>query len=62
MEVQGAAQIVQVEVRGLQVQSGAQIGKNLALLLKRKDHGNADILAWKGLDSRDVDTTFRKTR
>src|SRR5712664_1233385 len=61
MKVRRAAEIVQVEMRILQIESGARIGQNLALLGKGKDHGHAGILTWKAFHARNVNATFRQT-
>ncbi len=58
MKMGSAAEIVQVEVSKLQVQSGPQIGKNLASLGKRKDHSDPRGLARKDFDPRNIDPTL----
>ncbi len=55
MKVGSAAQIVQVQVRKLQIQGGAEISENLALFAKRKDYGDTGGLVWKCSDSRNID-------
>src|SRR6267143_361809 len=61
MKVRGAAEIVQVEMRTLQIESGARIGQNLAFLGKRKDHRHAGILTGKAFHARNVNAAFRQT-
>src|SRR6267143_2751333 len=61
MKVRGAAEIVQVEMRTLQIASGARIGQNLAFLGKRKDHRHAGILTGKAFHARNVNAAFRQT-
>ena len=61
MKVRGAAEIVQVEMRMLQIEGGARISQNVALHTERKDHRHAGILTWKAFHARNVNTAFRQT-
>src|SRR6267143_1315556 len=61
MKVRRAAEIVQVEMRMLQIESGARTGQNVALLTERKDHGHAGILTGKAFHARNVNAAFRQT-
>src|SRR6266404_1605904 len=61
MKVRRAAQIVQVEVRILQIEGCARIGQNLSLSGKRKDHRHAGSSIREAFHAGNVNATLGQT-
>ena len=57
----GAGEVVQVEVRILQIKGGTRVGEDLAVLGERKDYRHAGRLACKAFHARNVNATFHET-
>src|SRR2546423_14962841 len=58
MKVRGAGEVVEVDVRKLQVHGGAQIGEDVAIFCEGKDYGDAGIFVRKDFDAGNVDTAL----
>lgn len=57
----GAGEVVQVEVRTLQIKGGARVGEDLAVLGEWKDYCHTGRFACEAFHARNVNATFHET-
>src|SRR2546423_1872962 len=60
MEMRGAAQIIQVEMRHLQIQGRAEIAQDVTISGERKDYGDASGLSTEDLHAMHVNAGLRQ--